>query len=157
MGAIWSGPTVNWSHHGEPPIHHGSFPWHGIRQLPRWRKVRWSWDPNGDPHGRYDIRPNFKNYPHSNLLPEFFTEILERPACRGSNGAPWFASFLDCLSVCYKTSFCLFIRMFFWGKGSSLFSAQIHYIPSRGSSPSLVEDASIFSWNSHMHPQNMKT
>eukprot|EP00435_Cladocopium_sp_Y103_P003351 s4384_g1.t1 len=25
----------------------------------------------------YDIRPNFKNYPHSNLLPEFFTEILE--------------------------------------------------------------------------------
>ncbi|CAL1164235.1 unnamed protein product, partial [Cladocopium goreaui] len=25
----------------------------------------------------YDIRPNFKNYPHSNLLPEFFTEILD--------------------------------------------------------------------------------
>ena len=26
---------------------------------------------------RYGIRPNFKNYPHSNLLPEFFTDILD--------------------------------------------------------------------------------
>ncbi|CAK9026775.1 Hypothetical protein SCF082_LOCUS17652 [Durusdinium trenchii] len=25
----------------------------------------------------YGIRPNFKNYPHSNLLPQFFTEILD--------------------------------------------------------------------------------
>eukprot|EP00929_Paragymnodinium_shiwhaense_P014240 TRINITY_DN122134_c0_g1_i1.p1 TRINITY_DN122134_c0_g1~~TRINITY_DN122134_c0_g1_i1.p1 ORF type:complete len:290 (-),score=45.97 TRINITY_DN122134_c0_g1_i1:437-1306(-) len=25
----------------------------------------------------YDIRPSFNNYPHSNLLPEFFTDILD--------------------------------------------------------------------------------
>lgn len=25
----------------------------------------------------YGIRPNFKNYPHSNLLPEFFTDLLD--------------------------------------------------------------------------------
>lgn len=34
---------------------------------------------------RYGIRPNFKNYPHSNLLPQFFTEILaSRTAAIGS-------------------------------------------------------------------------
>lgn len=35
----------------------------------------------------YGIRPNFKNYPHSNLLPEFFTDILD---VVGFDGGPHF-------------------------------------------------------------------
>eukprot|EP00440_Ansanella_granifera_P014609 gb/GFBE01015878.1/.p1 GENE.gb/GFBE01015878.1/~~gb/GFBE01015878.1/.p1 ORF type:complete len:290 (+),score=51.10 gb/GFBE01015878.1/:1-870(+) len=35
----------------------------------------------------YNIRPNFKNYPHSNLLPEFFTDILD---IIGLDGMPRF-------------------------------------------------------------------
>jgi hypothetical protein len=47
--------------------------------------------------------------------------------------------------------------MFFLVKAALYFLPKHIIFPSRGSSPSLVEDASIFSWNSYMHPQNMKT
>ena len=119
--------------------------------------------------GRYDIRPNFKNYPHSNLLPEFFTEILELWRRRGmaalvlllgkadsTRTFPYWRMNKTWLSV--GDFFDLFIHSHacsFWVVAALDFLPNHITFPSRGSNPSLVEDANIFSWNSYMPPQNI--
>ena len=116
------------------------FPWHGIRQITGGSLDRTfgSWDPMaGMTYGQTS---------RTILTPISFRSSSQKFWSGRGSGAPWFQRAPKrqnwlCLSVCYF--FVLFIHSHvFWGKG---FLPKYIIFPSRGSSPSLVEDASIFS------------
>ena len=131
------------------------FPWHGIRQITGGSLDRTfgSWDPMaGMTYGQTS---------RTILTPISFRSSSQKFWSGRGSGAPWFERAPKrqnwFVFQFVTSSFYLFIRMFFGVKAALYFLPKYIIFPCRGSSPSLVEYASIFSWNSHMHPQNMKT